>query len=114
MDRFSRTTCADYDVYERPDEVEARTRRQRAKNPNAPVDGARKKVEFNTNKTYKYHATSHYPEYIRTHGPLDNYSTQTVSAHSNLYNSLSLCSTNAILLLELFVQLLMYAHAGRT
>ena len=72
MDKFAQTTCAAYSVYERTDEVEARTRRQRAKNPNRPVDSTCKKVDFNTNKTFKYHAAGHYPEYIRARGPLDN------------------------------------------
>ena len=85
MDKFARTTCPAYDVYERADEVEARMRRQRAKNPNAPVNGAHKKIEFNTNKTFKYHAVGHYPDYIRSHGPLDNYSTQTVSTLLSQY-----------------------------
>ena len=79
VSRFARTTCAAYDVYERADEVEARARRQRASNPNAPVDGARKKVQFNVINTPKYHALGHCPDYIRARGPLDNYSTQTVS-----------------------------------
>ena len=80
MTSFAQTVCAAYDVYERADEVDARVRRQRAKDPNAPVDGARKKVEFNTINTFKYHVLGHYPIYIRIRGPLDNYSTQTVSA----------------------------------
>ena len=80
MTSFAQTTCAAYDVYERADEVDARVRRQRVKDPNAPVDGVRKKVEFNTINTFKYHVLGHYPIYIRIRGPLDNYSTQTVRA----------------------------------
>ena len=61
MDKFSRTACTVYNiVYERADEVEARTRRQCEKNPNVPVNGARRKIEFNTNKTIKYHAAGQY------------------------------------------------------
>ena len=85
MDKFARTAWAVYNVYERADEVEARPRRQREKNPNVPVNGARRKIEFNTNKTIKYHAAGHYPDYIQSHGPLDNYSTQTVSTLQSVY-----------------------------
>ena len=60
IDKFARTACAVYNVYERADEVEARTRRQREKNPNVLVNGARRKIEFNTSKTIKYHAAGHY------------------------------------------------------
>ena len=62
MDKFTRTACAVYNVYQRADEVEARTRRQREKNPNVLVNGARRKIEFNTNKTIKYHTAGHYPD----------------------------------------------------
>ena len=62
MDKFTRTACAVYNVYEGADEVEARTRRQRENNPNVLVNGARRKIESNTNKTIKYHAAGHYPD----------------------------------------------------
>ena len=79
MRRFAETTCAEIEVYEHDDEVDARVRRERQKNPAAQVSNTPKKKEFNVTKTYKYHAAGHCAAYIRRAGPLDNYSTQTVS-----------------------------------
>jgi len=86
MRKFEKYVCSKYDTKDLPSEMAARTRRQQRKanqnstaptQKNAATKGPQRR-KF-TLETYKYHALGDYAISIRLHGPLDGYSSQTVS-----------------------------------
>ncbi len=76
---FAATTCQQHTAVELPSEREARSRRDKKKNPDGPSDSGRRVVTFNVVNTVKFHCLGDHTEYIRRCGPTDNTTTETVS-----------------------------------
>ncbi len=76
---FAATTCQRHRAVELPSECEARSRREKKKNPDAPSDSGKRVVAFNVVNTVKFHFLGDHPEYIRRCGPTDNTTSEIVS-----------------------------------
>ncbi len=84
--KFAQKTCPRYDTHELPKEADARVRREARKSTkstkSANTQSSRKSRKFTVITTYKYHCLGDYVAYIVRHGPMDNYTTQIVSAYA--------------------------------
>ena len=74
---FQTKVCAYVDTRELSKETQARKRRKTSTNTEPVTFTAKSKV-LNIN-TYKYHRLGDYPRAVRLFGPLDGFSTETVS-----------------------------------
>ena len=78
MRRFANHVCTAFQTRELPKETDSRKRRKQASGHNTRVDVSAKTKVFNLG-TYKYHRLGDYPAAVREFGPLDTFSTVTVS-----------------------------------